>query len=151
MWRGHVPDGISLRVITLRTDRLTSHAIKLPVRDLQAESVVDRWITVIGMWYLAPMDEGLNCRMEVSTILDDLRADVHIPGFMCHNAYIFQEERSRSRERTKYRNFHSDIYKGEIARQILVSLYVLDTLKFAYCSEIVTVNLKHLSTVSCKW
>ena len=30
----------------------------------------------MGIWYLTAVGEGLNCRTEVSIILDDLRADV---------------------------------------------------------------------------
>ena len=30
----------------------------------------------MGIWYLTPVGEGLNCQTEVSIILDDLRADV---------------------------------------------------------------------------
>ena len=42
----------------------------------QSESPTNRWITVMGMRYLTPVGEGLNCQTEVSIILDDLRADV---------------------------------------------------------------------------
>ena len=50
-----------------------SHHVNSPS---QSESPANRWITVMGMWYLTPVGEGLNCRTEVSIILDDLRADV---------------------------------------------------------------------------
>ena len=42
----------------------------------QSESPANRWITVMGIWYLTPVGEGLNCQTEVSIILNDLRADV---------------------------------------------------------------------------
>ena len=58
---------------------------------------------------------------------------MYILAYVCHNAHIFQEERSRSYERKTYRNFHRDVCKVElhVARQIQKCLYVRDNLKFA--------------------